>query len=68
MRISLYQWDPVRCRDHHIIRPLPAATEIDKLPLVKTIQRLGCRIIVRITLTPDRAGLLSPPPAASCSG
>jgi transposase InsO family protein len=46
--------DPVRSGDHHIIHPLPTATEIDKPTFVQAVQRFRGRIIVRITFTPDR--------------
>ena len=45
---------PVSGGDHHVIDPLPAAAEIDKLPLVQAIQRFRRSIIVGITFTPDR--------------
>jgi len=46
--------DPFESREHHIIGSAPRSFPLDELFLVKVVQRLGCRVIVRIALAADR--------------
>ena len=46
--------NPFESREHHVIGSAPRPFPIDELFLVKAVQRLSCRIIIRIALAPDR--------------
>src|SRR5579862_2530555 len=55
--------NPFEGREHDIRHPGPRATSLDQLFLVKTVQRLRGRVVVRVSLAPyraDRADLAAP--------
>src|SRR5271169_1857777 len=46
--------NPFQGREHDVIGPAPRPFSLDELFLVEAVQRLGRRIIIRISLAPDR--------------
>src|SRR5271156_4479678 len=55
--------NPFQGREHDVLGPAPRPFPLDELFLVKAVQRLGRRIIIRIALPPDcpdRADLAEP--------
>src|SRR5271154_7174640 len=52
--LSVIPVDPLQGREHDVIGPAPRSFPLDELFLVKAVQRLGRRIIIRIPFAPDR--------------
>ena len=52
---------PFEDGEHDVIDAAPRSFPLDEIFLVKTVQRLGCRIIIGIAFLPtDRTALISP--------